>query len=98
MVCSDDGDDIDHSIRPLVGGFAAEAKGWQWTIWELIWLSGFALVVCFFFLPETSANNILYRRTARLRKITGNQNLKCGPEIMGESMTGKSIVMMVLGA
>lgn len=38
-----------------------------------MWLSGFALVLFFFFLPETSSANILYRRTRRLRKITGKR-------------------------
>lgn len=28
------------ALGPLVGGFAAERKGWTWTIWELLWLSG----------------------------------------------------------
>ena len=83
-------------MGPLVGGFAAEAKGWTWTIWELTWLSGFCFVFLFFFLPETSSTNILYRRTRRLRKVTGNPKLKCEPELMGESMTGKDIVMMTL--
>lgn len=46
--------------------------------------------------PETSANNILYRRTRRLRKLTGNERLKCEPELMGETMTGKEIVLMIL--
>lgn len=69
--------------------------GWTWTIWELMWMSGFALVMIFFFLPETSANNILYRKTARLRKLTGNKDLICEPELVGESMTGKDIVQMV---
>lgn len=45
-----------------------------------MWLSGFALIFLFFFLPETSANNILYRRTKRLRQVTGNEKLKCQPE------------------
>jgi DHA1 family multidrug resistance protein-like MFS transporter len=84
------------TLGPLVGGFAAEAKGWTWTIWELMWLSGFALVLFFFFLPETSSANILYRRTRRLRKLTGNEKLICEPELQGEQMTGKDIVMMVL--
>lgn len=84
------------TLGPLVGGFAAEAKGWTWTIWELMWLSGFALVLFFFFLPETSSANILYRRTRRLRKITGNDKLISEPELIGEQMTGKDIVMMVL--
>ncbi|GME31185.1 Major facilitator superfamily [Neofusicoccum parvum] len=84
------------TMGPLVGGFAAQAKGWTWTIWELMWLSGFCLVFIFFFLPETSSTNILYRRTKRLRKLTGNQKLKCEPEIMAENMTGKDIALMTL--
>ena len=84
------------TMGPLVGGFAAQAKGWTWTIWELVWISGFALVVLFFLLPETSSTNILYRRTKRLRKTTGNSKLICQPELMSESMTGKDIAMMIL--
>lgn len=84
------------TMGPLVGGFAAEAKGWKWTIWELMWLSGFCLVFIFFLLPETSSANILYRRTVRLRKLTGNQKLRCQPELMAENMTGKEIALMTL--
>lgn len=83
------------ALGPLIGGFAAEFKGWTWTIWELMWLSGFCFVFLFFFLPETGASNILYRRTVRLRKLTGNNKLKCQPEIDAESMTGKEILLMV---
>jgi len=61
-----------------------------------MWLSGFCLVFLFFFFPETSANNILVRRTQRLREITGNDKLICEPEIMAQNMTGKDIVMMSL--
>ena len=49
-----------------------------------------------FFLPETSSTNILYRRTRRLRKITGNANLKCEPEIMAEQMTPRDVALMTL--
>ncbi|OJD37767.1 multidrug resistance protein [Diplodia corticola] len=84
------------TMGPLIGGFAAQAEGWTWTIWELMWLSGFCLAFIFFFLPETSSQNILYRRTRRLRKLTGNSKLKCEPEIMAENMTGKDIVLMAL--
>ena len=83
-------------MGPLVGGFAAESKGWTWTIWELMWLSGFTLVLLMFLLPETSSANILYRRTMRLRKLTGNNKLICEPQLIGETMTGKDIVMMTL--
>ncbi|MCJ1396384.1 hypothetical protein MMC18_009274 [Xylographa bjoerkii] len=36
------------------------------------------------------------RRARRLRVLTGNQTLKCEPEIAGESMTGKEIAMISL--
>ncbi|EME87996.1 Benomyl/methotrexate resistance [Pseudocercospora fijiensis CIRAD86] len=90
------------TLGPLVGGFAVEyapVKGgftapWTWPIWELMWLSAFCLVFLFFCFPETSANNILLRRTRRLRKITGNEKLICEPELMSEQMTGKEILLM----
>jgi DHA1 family multidrug resistance protein-like MFS transporter len=83
-------------VGPLIGGFAAQHKGWQWPIWELLWLSGFAMFLMIFFLPETSSANILYRRSRRLRKLTGRTDLKCEPELIGETMTGKDIAQMVL--
>ncbi|KAJ4397803.1 GTPase-activating protein [Gnomoniopsis smithogilvyi] len=84
------------TLGPLVGGFAVEAKGWQWAIWELMWLSGFCLAVLVFFLPETSSANILYRRARRLRNLTGNDKLISEPELVGQDMTGKDIVVMAL--
>ena len=84
------------TMGPLIGGFAAEAKGWRWTIWELLWLSGFCAVFLFFCFPETSSSNILYRRSQRLKRISGQQNLKCEPEILAEGMTPKDVVLMTL--
>ncbi|PWY75898.1 synaptic vesicle transporter [Aspergillus eucalypticola CBS 122712] len=68
-------------LGPLVGGFAASAKGWTWTIWELLWISGFALVLLFFFLPETFAPNILSRRARRIRRIMDDQRYASESEI-----------------
>ncbi|KAI0156551.1 MFS transporter [Xylariaceae sp. FL1272] len=84
------------TLGPLVGGFAAEANGWRWPIWELAWLSGGTLLVLIFFLPETSSSNILFRRSRRLRKLTGNEKLISEPELIGQDMTGKDIAMMTL--
>ena len=84
------------TMGPLLGGFAAQANGWRWPIWILMWLSGGTLIVLFFFMPETSSANILYRRARRLRKQTGNDKLRCEPELIGETMTGKEIALMVL--
>ncbi|THX81670.1 putative caffeine resistance protein 5 [Aureobasidium pullulans] len=83
-------------LGPLVGGFAAQHEDWTWPIWELVWLSGFCWVVLMFCLPETSGNNLLVRRTKRLRKLTGNQNLRCEAELMGEGMSTKDIAIMSL--
>lgn len=66
-------------------------KSWTWTIWELMWLSGFCLVFLFFFLPETSSQNILHRRTARIRKMTGDNRLTCEPDMAGEHMGTKDV-------
>jgi multidrug resistance protein len=74
------------SLGPLVGGFAAHVEGWRWTIWEIMWLSGATLVLLFFFFPETSASNILYRRAKRLRKMTGNPSIKSASEIAAAAM------------
>ncbi|KAF4342725.1 Caffeine resistance 5 [Fusarium beomiforme] len=84
------------TLGPLVGGFAAEVKGWRWTMWELMWLSGFSLALFFFFLPETSPANILYRRSRRLRKLTGNEKLVCEAELGTQDMSMKDIAIMTL--
>jgi DHA1 family multidrug resistance protein-like MFS transporter len=84
-------------LGPLVGGFAVQSGGfrghapWTWTIFELLWLSGSCLVFLFFFLPETSSTNILHRRTARLRKLTGDKRLTCEPDMMSENMGLKDV-------
>ena len=83
-------------MAPLLGGFAAQHEGWSWTIWELMWLSGFSFIMLLFVLPETSSANILYRRARRLRKITGNEQLKAAPEIASEAMTRNEIIQMTL--
>ena len=41
-------------LGPLLGGFVAQAKGWTWTIWVLLWMSGGSLAFLTLFLPETA--------------------------------------------
>ncbi|KAE8153979.1 major facilitator superfamily domain-containing protein [Aspergillus avenaceus] len=83
-------------LGPLVGGFAATAKGWTWTIWQLMWVSGFALVVLFFFLPETFTPNILWRRARRIRNLTGNSKYRCEAEIELRHVRPKDVLFEAL--
>ncbi|KAH9974386.1 major facilitator superfamily domain-containing protein [Lactifluus volemus] len=83
-------------MGPIVGGFAAHAKGWRWTIWELAWLGGFTLILLFFFFPESSSSNILYRRARRFRKATGDERFKSQSEIEAESLTARDIATDLL--
>ncbi|TNY24584.1 putative caffeine resistance protein [Rhodotorula diobovata] len=66
---------------PVIGGFAAEGENWRWPLLELLWISGFAFVALFFFLPETMESTVLVRRAERLRKLTGNPLLKAPAEV-----------------
>ncbi|BGP46833.1 hypothetical protein JCM10450v2_002683 [Rhodotorula kratochvilovae] len=66
---------------PVIGGFAAQGMNWRWPFLELLWISGFAFAVLFFFLPETLEATILIRRAERLRKLTGNPLLKAPAEV-----------------
>ena len=75
------------------GSFAAQANGWRWPIWELLWISSFALVAVTFLLPETLADNILLKRAQRLRKLTGNENLQSASEIKQAEMTAKDLAV-----
>ncbi|EKM61877.1 uncharacterized protein PHACADRAFT_84680 [Phanerochaete carnosa HHB-10118-sp] len=83
-------------LGPLIGGFASQAKGWTWTIWIILWLTGATWVFLVFTMPETSPQAILYSRAVRLRKLTGKSNLKSQAEIEAENMTMKEVAMMTL--
>jgi DHA1 family multidrug resistance protein-like MFS transporter len=69
------------AIGPLIGGFAAQAKGWRWPMWEVVWIASPVLLAMLFFMPETSASTILLRRAQRLRKLTRNPKLQSQGEI-----------------
>lgn len=63
-------------IGPVAAGFLVEAKGWRWVFYVLAMLAGaFAfLLVCIS--RETYAPALLEKKAARLRKETGNPNLR----------------------
>ena len=69
------------ALGPITVGYALEHKNWHWSMYELVWLAAVLFIFLFFLLPETSTSNILYRRAARLRLLTGNPNFKSASEI-----------------
>jgi len=77
---------------PVIGGFAAQANGWRWPIYELMWISGFTLVFLSLLLPETYEATILLKRARRLRKLTGNPELRSQSEIDEASLTHGEVV------
>jgi DHA1 family multidrug resistance protein-like MFS transporter len=66
---------------PLIGGFAAQAKGWRWPMWETVWMASPGVIFLLVLIPETSPSNILLGRARRLRKLTGDARLQAQGEI-----------------
>ncbi|KAH7013102.1 major facilitator superfamily domain-containing protein [Ilyonectria destructans] len=78
------------ALGPVVAGFSVPVKGWRWAMWEILWVTGFSLTNILL-LPETSAANILHRRAARLRTLTGNSAYQTEKEIAQKDLTAASI-------
>ncbi|KAI9752406.1 MAG: Meiotic Sister-Chromatid recombination aldehyde dehydrogenase [Chaenotheca gracillima] len=63
-------------IGPVIGGYLSEAKGWRWVFWLLALISGVVTISALVFMRETYPITLLKRKAARLRKSTGNQQLR----------------------
>ncbi|OTA93954.1 hypothetical protein M434DRAFT_72172 [Hypoxylon sp. CO27-5] len=67
-------------IGPVIGGFVTQALGWRWTFYlVLIFVSlaaGVVTVIAMATMRETNSVMILANKAARLRKQTGNPNLR----------------------
>jgi MFS transporter, DHA1 family, multidrug resistance protein len=84
------------ALGPLVAGFGVEKMGWRWSSWEALWLSAPVMVIMFLSMPETSADNILYRRAQRLRARTGRIDLKSQSELRQADMDLRDITFNAL--
>ncbi|UPL00978.1 hypothetical protein LCI18_011912 [Fusarium solani-melongenae] len=64
------------SIGPTAGGYLIQAAGWRWVYWFLAILGG-AFSILLFGMHESYAPVLLQRKAKRLRKETGNPDLRC---------------------
>ncbi|KAI9842238.1 MAG: hypothetical protein M1837_007383 [Sclerophora amabilis] len=63
-------------VGPVIGGFLSEAMGWRWVFWLLAIISGVVSVTALVFMRETYATTILEKKASKLRKSTGNTELR----------------------
>lgn len=63
-------------IGPVAGGFLIRAEGWRWVYWLIAIVTGVITISTYFTLKESYAPVILAKKAARLRKETGNQELR----------------------
>ncbi|KAJ5356264.1 major facilitator superfamily domain-containing protein [Penicillium concentricum] len=84
------------ALGPVISGFSVPAESWRWSLWEILWLAGPVLLVMILFLPETSSHNILLRRAKRLRKLTGNSELRSLSELIQARMTAREVAFEAL--
>jgi DHA1 family multidrug resistance protein-like MFS transporter len=79
------------ALGPLISGFAVTAKGWRWSLWEILWAAGPVLILMLLFLPETHGPTILLRRAQRLRNLTDSQKLQSQSEIDQKNMKAADV-------
>ncbi|KAG7571210.1 hypothetical protein FFLO_00883 [Filobasidium floriforme] len=85
------------TLTPFIGGYAAMRFGWTAPNWILAGVSGFAFIVLFVFFPETHRPNVLYRRSRRLRRVTGNPKLVPRQAGSGKKLSVKETLWLPIG-
>lgn len=81
------------ALGPLLSGFAVTAKGWRWSLWEILWIAGPVFILMFLLVPETSTPNILLRRAQRLRALTNDSRLRSQSEIDQKNIKPSKVVV-----
>lgn len=84
------------SFGPLVGSILTVKENWRWTFWFMAIISGTCLILLAWFLPETYEPTLLARKAKRLRKLTGNPNIKSQGEIDNENLSLKELAIETL--
>ena len=64
------------AIGPIIGGWVAQYTTWRWLFWSTSIADTLILACGLFYLRESYAPYLLYKKCQRLKKETGNPNLK----------------------
>ncbi|KAK5949028.1 hypothetical protein OHC33_009949 [Knufia fluminis] len=73
------------TLGPVIGGYLSEYAGWRWNFYLLSIWTAVMLVLTIFILPETYPPVLLERKAKKLRKETGNQDLRAPSELSGRT-------------
>lgn len=84
------------ALGPLLSGFSVPAKGWRWSLLEILWAAAPVFIAMFLFLPETSTPNLLLRRAQRLRKLTGSSRFMSQSEIDERNLDRRAVIINAL--
>ncbi|KAH0425545.1 major facilitator superfamily protein [Colletotrichum camelliae] len=63
-------------VRPVAGGYLIRAAGWRWVFWLISILAGIFIPISILGLRETYPPALLKHKASRLRKETGNQDIR----------------------
>lgn len=64
------------AVSPIVGSRVNDRWGWRWIFWMVALMGALNTVTAWVSLSETYEPVLLRRKTSRLRKLTGNSNLR----------------------
>ncbi|KAI9659910.1 MAG: hypothetical protein M1821_001262 [Bathelium mastoideum] len=81
-------------IGPACGGWLSERVSWRWNFYVIAIFQGAIAFVAVFVLRESYAPTLLYRKTKRLRKETGNDKLE--PKLESNVSTAQRFKMAIL--
>ncbi|KAH8681320.1 major facilitator superfamily domain-containing protein [Xylariales sp. PMI_506] len=84
------------ALGPLLSGFSVPAKGWRWSLLEVLWAAAPIFIAMFLFLPETSTPTLLKRRAERLRKLTGSDRFMSQSEIDQRNLDKRAVLIDAL--
>lgn len=68
-------------VGPIIGGFIAQNLGWRWAYWVMLVATVPLNVLMFFFMRESNHSTILEKKTRRLRRELGRNDLRSKLEL-----------------